>query len=98
MAPVALNLDQRHEHECARVHFRVGQNQPIRLAPSRWPTQAPAAEVEHVDVETARPQVARHASAGSPFDALDEPQQGRGSDDGLDAQDRVDIARLAAGT
>jgi hypothetical protein len=97
MAPVTLDLEQRHEHKGPRVHFRVGQDQPVWLAPARWPSQAATPEVEHVDVETARPPVAGHAAAGPPFDALDQPQQGGRSHDGLDTQDGVDVASLAAG-
>jgi hypothetical protein len=41
--------------------------------------------------------MAGHAPSGPPLDALDEPQQGGRSDDGFDAQDRVDIAGLSTG-
>src|SRR5262249_26890038 len=58
MAPMALDLEQRHEHKCPRVHFRVGQDQPVWRAPARWPTQSATPEVEHVDIKTARPPMA----------------------------------------
>src|SRR5689334_25284856 len=91
VAPVRRELCQRHEHKGAPVRLGMRQDQPRPATPTAWPAQAPAAVVQDVDIERARPQRPAGAAAGLAFQALDEAQERSRWEPGLGDGDGVEI-------
>jgi hypothetical protein len=79
MAPEGRDLLQGKQNEGAPVHLRMRQQQLTPPSSPAGPAYLPAAEIEDINVELARPPMAAKPPAGPAFDAFEGPEQcGRG--------------------
>jgi len=68
------NLFQRHQHEAAFMHERMGQDQGPASLIQRWPVNDPPAVVDEVEIEGASAPPAPHPPTGATLDCLEKPQ------------------------
>jgi hypothetical protein len=79
MVPEGRYLAQGEQHERPPVHFRMGQLQLAAAPPSVRVADLPAAVIENIDIELARPPVTSKPATGRPLDAFEiSEESGRG--------------------
>jgi hypothetical protein len=95
---VRSDLQQRDQDEGTRVQERMRQYQASTLSPRRRPAEAPAPDIEDIDVEWSRycPHGRRGLAPCAPLNLLDKPEQSRWSEAGLGHDDGVEVGGLAS--
>ncbi len=98
MRPAGRHLQQGHQDEGAPVQQGVRQDKAAALAPSSGtrPAQAPATEVQDVQVQRTWLQWRSRMASGALLKALQESQKTSWTDTAFGNDDRIQIARLTA--
>jgi len=86
MAPMRVDLRERHEDEAAPMHERMGENEGAARPRRRRPVHDPAAVIEDVDIERAGAPARPGTPPCLPLDTREETEKraGRAVGAGLD--------------
>lgn len=93
--PVRCDLGERYENEAAARQLRMREQKSARDALAACPPDAPATEIQDVDIQGAGTSPwSQVAAPGLPLERLRKAQERSGSDAAFKADDRIEEGRL----